>query len=188
MSAANCAFCLKNSFPHHFEIEWVPLRNIFRNVTFPISEQHVEMRNSRVVKCKKTNRLVVQPSTFPEVKYIMSISTGVIGDERRNCHISQEIGYIGISKINGSDFYTVKFKRSDRIRSLGIMNAGIQIEGGIAPINPLFIFQKNVYCKRIWKRTCKVLTNELAPFLLSLVNGECMRKCVKTSIRSKISG
>ncbi|GBM02149.1 hypothetical protein AVEN_1094-1 [Araneus ventricosus] len=119
---------------------------------------------------------------FPEVKDIMSINNGVIGDEKIICHMCQEIGCIGISKIIGSDFYTVKFKRNYRIKSLGVMNAGIRIEGDIAPINPLLIFQRMNIAKEPEKKLEKFFTYELAPFPLPLFNDDGMRKCVKSSV------
>ncbi|GBO18859.1 hypothetical protein AVEN_65399-1 [Araneus ventricosus] len=80
------------------------------------------MRSSRVNRdndgVKKLMDWLCKYPPFPEVKDIMSISTGVIGDEKINCHISQDIICIGISKIIGSDFYTVKFKRNGRIKSV----------------------------------------------------------------------
>ncbi|GBM60995.1 hypothetical protein AVEN_264338-1 [Araneus ventricosus] len=119
---------------------------------------------------------------FPEVKGIVSMSTGFIGDEKINCHMSQEIGCIGISKIIGNGFYTVKFKRNDRIKSLSVMNPGIQIEDDIVSINSLLIFQRMCIAKESEKEFEKFFTYELAPFPLSLFNDDGMRKCVKSSM------
>ena len=158
----------------------------FCNVDFSSSEQHVEMRSSRVNRdnddVKKLMDWLCNHPPFPEVKDIMSISTGVIGDEKINCHMSYEIGCTGISKIIGSDFYTVKFKRNDRIKSLGVMNTAIRIEEDIVPINPLLIFQRMCIAKESEQELEKFLTYELAPFPLSLFNDEGMRKCVKSSM------
>ncbi|KAF2886492.1 hypothetical protein ILUMI_19681, partial [Ignelater luminosus] len=91
----------------------------------------------------------------------MSISTGVIGDEKINCHMFQE---------------TVKFKRNGQIKSLGVMNAGIRIEDDIVLINPLLIFQRMCIAKESEKELEEFFTYELAPFPLSLSNDEGMRK------------
>ncbi|GBM77635.1 hypothetical protein AVEN_34460-1 [Araneus ventricosus] len=130
------------------------------------------MRSSRVNRdnddVKKLMDWLCKHPLFPEVKDIMSVSTGVIGDEKINCHMSQEIGCIGISKIIGSDFYTVKFKRNDRIKSLGVMNAGIRIEDDIVPINPLLIFQRMCIAKESEKELEKFFTYE--PCLISIIS------------------
>lgn len=144
----------------------------FCDVAFSSSEQHVEMRSSRINRdsddAKNLMDWLCQHSPFPEVKELMSISTGVIGDEKINCHMSQEVGSAGISKIIVSDFYTVKFKRNDRIKSLGVMNAGIRIEDDIVPINPVLIFQRMCIAKESDKQLENFFTYELAPFPLSL--------------------
>ncbi|GBN43086.1 hypothetical protein AVEN_56061-1 [Araneus ventricosus] len=59
----------------------------FCDVAFSSSEQHVEMRSSRVNRdndnVKKLRDWLCKHPPFPGVKDIMSISTGVIGDEKR---------------------------------------------------------------------------------------------------------
>ncbi|GBN80878.1 hypothetical protein AVEN_177202-1 [Araneus ventricosus] len=158
----------------------------FCNVAFSSSEQHVEMRSPWVNRdnddVKKLMDWLCKHPPFPEVKDIMLISNGVIRDEKINCHMSQEIGCIGIYKIIDSDFYGVKFKQNDRIKSLGVMNKGIRIEGDIVPINPLLIFQRMCIAKESEKELEKLFTYELAPFPLSLFNDDGMRKCVKSSM------
>jgi len=60
--------------------------------------------------------------------------------EKINCHMAQEIGCTCISKIIGNNFYTVKFKRNDRMKTTWFyMSTGIPIDGEIVPTNPLLI-------------------------------------------------
>lgn len=117
-----------------------------------------------------------QHTPLPEIKEIMSISTGVIEEEKINCHMSQKDGSDGIIV---SDFCTVKFNRDDRIKPLGVMNAGIRIDNDIVP---LLIFQRICIAKESYKELENFLSFELAPFPLSLFNKEGMRKCVKSSL------
>lgn len=70
---------------------------------------------------------------FPEVNELMSISTGIIGDKKINCHISQEVSIASISKMVGGNFY-------DRVNSLGVVNVGVPIDDDIIPSYPLLIF------------------------------------------------
>lgn len=158
----------------------------FCNVALSSFERHVEMRSSRINRdnddVRKLMDWLCQHSPFPEVKELMSISTGIIGDEKISCHMSQEIGSAGISKIFCGDFYTVKFKWNDRVKALRVMNAGIRMEDEIITINPLLIFQRMCISKESHKELEKFLTYEFATLPLSLFNDEDMRKCIKSSL------
>lgn len=141
---------IKDSVLSMWTLGLVSLNNVcdelekFCNVVLATSEQHVEMRSSRINRdnddVKKLMDWFCQHSPFPEIKEVMSISTGIIGDEKINCHMSQELGTASISKIVGGDFHSIKLKRKDRVNALGIINAGIRIEDDVIPINSSLIF------------------------------------------------
>lgn len=71
----------------------------------------------------------------------MSISTGVVRDKKINCH-SEEIGAVGITRIIGEDFDSVKFKRKDKVLPLAIISNSIRPEDVNILINPLMLFQR----------------------------------------------
>lgn len=150
---------IKDSVLSKWTLGMVYLHNVcdeieqFCNVAFPTSEQHAEMTSSRINRDNgdvlKLMDWLCQHSPFPEVKVLMSISTGIMGVEKINCHKSQEVCIDSMSKIVGENFYNVKFKRNDRVKSLGVMNVGVRIDDDIIPINPLLIFQRMCIAKKI---------------------------------------
>lgn len=79
--------------------------------------------------------------------------------------MSQEVGSVGISKIIGGDFYTVKLKWNGRVKALGVMNVGIRIEDDVIQMNPLLIFQRMCIAKeRVpYVRTCSVSVTPFTP-------------------------
>ncbi|KMQ95977.1 hypothetical protein RF55_3772 [Lasius niger] len=90
----------------------------FCGISLETIEQHVDMRTSRVSRdnadLEKLVNWVSQHPPFPKIDELMSISTGVVRDEKINCHLSEEIGAVGITRIIGEDFDSVKFKRKDK--------------------------------------------------------------------------
>ena len=81
---------------------------------------------------------LAQHLPFPEIQEL--ISTEVIGDEKINCHMAQEIGTSNMSKVIGIDFHSVKFKRKNNVISLASVNVNLWIDNVVTVINPLFIF------------------------------------------------
>ncbi|CAG9820707.1 unnamed protein product [Phaedon cochleariae] len=150
------------------------------------TEQHVDMRRSRILRdSKDTEKLINwfnQHYPFPKIDNIMSISSGLVGDERVNCCNAQDIGSIGISNIIGKDFDSVKFKRKDRVIPLGAINNSITIEEVAVPIDPLLIFHRMCIAKKTDEELQQYLEYELAPFPLSLFSEEGMRKGTKSSL------
>lgn len=118
---------------------------------------------------------------------IMSISTGVVGDDKINCHLAQEIGTIGVSKIIGENFDSVKFKRKEKVLPLATVSNSIKVNQDIIPINPLMLFQRICVTKQSDGELKEHLKYELTPFPLSLFTEEGMRKGTKSSLYSAFS-
>jgi len=104
------------------------------------------MRPSRVVRdnddTQKLLQWLLQHPPFPELSELMSISTGVVGDENINCHMSREIGATLLSKVHGNYFHDIKLKRKEKVLPLSAINMGIKIHDELVPIDPLLIFQR----------------------------------------------
>ncbi|GBL91778.1 hypothetical protein AVEN_71413-1 [Araneus ventricosus] len=87
------------------------------NITSVTSEQHVDMRSSRIARDNedvgKLMQWFSQHIPFPINDVLMSVSSGVEGTADVNCHLSHELGCEGISRIVGGNFGNVKFKRKD---------------------------------------------------------------------------
>ena len=81
-----------------------------------------------------------QYNPFPENPNLISISNGVVGDSMINCHMAKEIGTLGIKRIEGGNFHTVKFKRNDRVQPLALMSRAIKVHGESISINPTTLF------------------------------------------------
>ena len=91
-------------------------------VSFVTTEQHVDSRVSRIARDESDVQKFVEWFTihnpFPVGDCIVSISTGLMGDETINCHLAVEAGMSSISKIIGNNFSDVKFQRKERVMPL----------------------------------------------------------------------
>lgn len=96
--------------------------------------------------------------------------------------MSQELGTVGVLRIIGLDYHSVKFKRADRVKPLAVMNTGVRIENEVVPVNPFFVFQRMCIAKKSDEELEQFLSYELAPFPLALFNEGYMRKGVKSSL------
>ncbi|GBN84229.1 hypothetical protein AVEN_72095-1 [Araneus ventricosus] len=95
-----------------------------RGVDLTSSDQHLKISDSRVRRDNDDFRKMMEwfehYNPYPENSNLISISTGVVGDSRINCHMAKEEGILGIKRIEGSNFYTVKFGTNDRVQPLAL--------------------------------------------------------------------
>lgn len=61
----------------------------FCNVSCSISEQHVDSRESRITTDSADLKNLLQ---FPETPNIMSIFSGIVGNDSINCYRANEVG------------------------------------------------------------------------------------------------
>ncbi|GBM42942.1 hypothetical protein AVEN_140823-1 [Araneus ventricosus] len=70
------------------------------------SDQHLKISDLRVQPgnddCRKMVEWIKHYNPFPENSNLISISTGVVGDSRINCHMVKEEGILGIKRIEGT--------------------------------------------------------------------------------------
>ncbi|GBO41773.1 hypothetical protein AVEN_259662-1 [Araneus ventricosus] len=96
----------------------------FRGVDLTSSDKHLKISDSRVRRDNEDFRKMMEwfkhYNPYPENSNLISISTGVVGDSRINCHMAKEEGILGIKRIEGSNFYTVKFGTNDRVQPLAL--------------------------------------------------------------------
>lgn len=158
----------------------------FTGVELATSEQHVDSRDTMQKRdntdAHKLLNWFHEHPPFPETTDLMSLSTGVVADERINCHLSKEMGMKGIQRIVGGDFQAVKFKRSERVQPLAIMNSSIQIQDRAVVINPTTLFQRMTIVKHSDEELREFLRYELSPYPLSLFDEHGMRKGTKSSL------
>ncbi|GBO36648.1 hypothetical protein AVEN_79457-1 [Araneus ventricosus] len=112
---------------------------------------------------------------FPENFNLISISTGVVRDSRINCHMVKEKGILGIKKIEGTNFYTVKFRRNDRVQPLALMSNAIKVHNENISINPTTLFQRISITKQSDAELEDFLKYEQSPFPLPVFDEDGMR-------------
>ncbi|GBO21137.1 hypothetical protein AVEN_39689-1 [Araneus ventricosus] len=56
--------------------------------------------------------------------------------------MAREEGILGIKKFEGTNFYTVKFRRNDRVQPLALMSNAIKVHNESVSINPTTLFQR----------------------------------------------
>ncbi|CAH2005907.1 unnamed protein product [Acanthoscelides obtectus] len=106
-------------------------------VAFTSSEQHVEMRESRIKRDTSDSKNFMdwftQHHPFPNVGDILSLTTGVVGDSTINCHMAKAFGLLSVDRIVGGDFETVIFYMKDRFLPLATMKNAIKISDETIP-------------------------------------------------------
>ncbi|GBM44484.1 hypothetical protein AVEN_15010-1 [Araneus ventricosus] len=101
------------------------------NITLVTSEQHVDMRPSRIARHNEDVVMLMQwfsqQIPFPINDVLMSINSGVVGTADVNCYLSHELGCEGISRNFGGNFGNGKFKRKDKVITLASVNNSAKI-------------------------------------------------------------
>lgn len=163
----------------------------FCGVNFETSEQHVQLRSSRIKRDNKDTQVLKdwfdQHSPFPELKDLMCIDSGIIADEHIDCHKAEELGISGLLKIVDIDFESLKFQRKNRCKPLSCLKTSIEVDGDVIPIDPLLILSRMCIAKKSDDELKSFLSFELAPFPLSLFTEAGMRKTQKSSLYGKIT-
>ena len=158
----------------------------FCGVNFGTTDQHADSRDARVNldnNCtKKMLEWFHQHPPFPDTSELISISNGVVGRHKINCHLCREVGTKGIKGIVGNDFKAVKFKRTDRVLPLATISSAILINDQPVVIKPTTLFQRMVVAKQSEEELEDFLTYELAPYPLALFDEGGMRKGTKSAL------
>lgn len=150
------------------------------------SEQHVDMRPARV---KRDNEDIgtldswfAAHDPFPSLQQIVSIGTGIVGDETINCHLAEEEGLKMMSTMSNTTFALLTFKRKEAVKPLSIMCTKIKVKQTVAAIDPMVLFQRMAICQATTEELRSFLTFELAPYPMSLFDDFGMRKGTKSSL------
>jgi len=156
----------------------------FCGLYFHSGEQHVDASDARIKRDVEDVKKLLDwfnfHDPFPYAENIMSIATGVTGDEKINCHVAWSVGMAGMDKKIGSTFGDVKFQRTDRVLSLLTVNSTIKIHDTETAVDPLLLFQRIIVIKRTNEELRNYLEYELAPYPLSLFDEAGMRKTTKS--------
>lgn len=88
----------------------------FGNTRSAISEQHVDLRSSRIninrdnADRVKLLRSLETHNPFPQSDFLMSISSGLKGNEMINCYEAFSVGNSALTSITGKLSVTLNFK------------------------------------------------------------------------------
>lgn len=117
---------------------------------------------------------------FADTNKIMSISTGVIGDQRVNCYQAFNKGLQGIKSITNVELGKVKISRKTTVVPLSIMTSKVNITRKDIPVDPTLLFQRISLTDKSEHSLQHILGFELAPYPMSLFDENGMRKNKKS--------
>lgn len=167
---------------------------LFCDVIFASSEQHIDNRASRINRdaddLSKIMEFFHTYEPFPETDKIIGIYSGIVGDLTSvNCHKTYEIGKRLMDETSNKKFTDVKFKKSSKIISLASANLLMKnLANEEVQISPLLIFQKlslNIESQNDMKEYSS--SYELSPIPLSLFDENGMRKTQKSAFYSNFT-
>jgi len=148
----------------------------FCNVSLDTVDQHIDARDSRInrdnANVKKLVEWFASHNPFPTTNKIMSLATGIIGNDEINCHDAYNIGHISMENMVGQTFDNVKFKRSNRVLPLLSVNSSVKIHDCKVVVDPLLLFQRICLNKKFDEHLREYLKYELSPYPLALFTEE----------------
>lgn len=124
---------------------------------------------------------------FPNTTQLISIASGIVGNEQINCHRSYEIGLESMKKITGLSFNEIKLKRSEKVMPLSGVNKSVKINDCKVAVDPLLLFQRITVSKQIESNLEEYLQYKLSPYPTALFDNDGMRKTTKSSLYDNMS-
>lgn len=79
---------------------------------------------------------------------IRAIDSGIIGDDKINCHKAYEIGFISMKSMIGEQFDNVKLKRSNRVLPILTVPSSVKVHNKKVAVDPLLLFQQIYITKK----------------------------------------
>ncbi|KAJ8878928.1 hypothetical protein PR048_019531 [Dryococelus australis] len=147
----------------------------FCGVNFSSSEQHEDFRESRKAKdstdIAKVSLWFESRSPFPVTDEIMSVATGVVGDNTITCYDALAVGKQAMTNMVVKHFTDVK-----------LMTCSVKFYYGNVVVDPFLIFQMISISKQTDDDLKTYLQHELAPFSLTLFDEAGMRKTIKSAL------
>ncbi|KAJ8887394.1 hypothetical protein PR048_013609 [Dryococelus australis] len=159
----------------------------FSGVNFVNTEQHVDARDSQITRdddddvCKMC-KWFQDHHPFPYMQQLMSIATGVTGNDIITCHYTLNVGIFAMKEIVGSNLNGVKLKRCDKVVPLLNVNNYLKIHDSIVPVDSLLLFRRISVLKKCEEELCEYLRYKLAPFPLSMFDEAGMQKTKKSAL------
>lgn len=124
----------------------------FCKISFDSVDQHVDARDSRIKRDNTdVNKLVdwfTLHNPFPNTNQLVSLLSGIVGNDQINCHRAHEIGLQSMVKITGLNFNEIKLKRVDKVLPLSAVNKSVKINDCKVSVDPLLLFQRITVSKK----------------------------------------
>ena len=163
----------------------------FTELQLAFSEQHVEMRVSRIKRdfedINKMITLLQNHNPFDDTDpSLRSLSSGQASDEKDgiNCDIAEDVGIIMQKKIDNKSYTKISFKRNDQVRTLESIRKGIRIADDTIHIDPMLLFSRLFIQVERSENIQFLFAYELAPIPTALFKDYMMRKGKKSSLSS----
>ncbi|CAG9782212.1 unnamed protein product [Diatraea saccharalis] len=158
----------------------------FCKISFDSVDQHVDARDSRIKRDNTdVNELVdwfTLHNPFPNTNQLVSLASGIVGNDQINCHRALEIGLQSMVKITGLNFNEIKLKRVDKVLPLSAVNKSVKINDCKVSVDPLLLFQRITVSKKFESNLQEYLQYELSPYPTSLFDSNGMRKTTKATL------
>ncbi|GBM57017.1 hypothetical protein AVEN_146044-1 [Araneus ventricosus] len=149
------------------------------------SDKRVDASDSRVKRgtedIKKLLERFLLHDPFTVVKKIISIASGVVGDEKINCHSAREVGITSMTRMFGQTFNNIELKHVDKVLSLLTISSAMKVHDEKVPIDPV-LFQRMSITEFFEDELQTFFKYELAPYPLSLFDAIGIRKTQKSAI------
>lgn len=159
----------------------------FSGVITVASEQHVELRSSRIDRDQKDlvkllDWLEIRNPFNPDINELMSINSGVVANSDVNCDKAAEIGEKVINRIIGTNYSNLHLKRNDRVKPLLSGISSIKIKDREITVNPALLFSRILCSASSPEEIKQCFKYELAPSSPSLFDNGLLRKTTKSAL------
>ncbi|XP_043285283.1 uncharacterized protein [Venturia canescens] len=165
----------------------------FCNVFLASTEQHIDARPTRISRdnadVKKLTDWFDNHNPFPHMEGIISLSSGLKGDSKINCHEALEIGLTCLEntwRITDDQcpktFKDIKFKKINKILSLKSLVSLVKVADRTVTIDPSLLFQRICVLQKTESELKSYFNHELVPYPLSLFDDNGMRKTPKSKL------
>lgn len=158
----------------------------FAGISSGTSEQHKDLRDSSMKRDandrEKFMNWIKQHNPFTVSGNLVSISSGVVGDNTVTCDLAVEKGTDSMATLMGKTFHEVVIPRKARVVPLASMTSSVTVRGKIVPINVQQLFNRIICLHSTPEELKECFKYELAPKPTALFNESSMRKGKKSSL------
>ncbi|GBM47465.1 hypothetical protein AVEN_153682-1 [Araneus ventricosus] len=156
------------------------------NVKVDTTDKHVDASDSLVKRgtedIKKLLEWFLLHDPFPVFEKIISIASGVFGDEKISSRNAREVGITSMTRTFGQTFNNIKLKYVDKVLPFLTISSAIKVHDEKVPIDPVLLFQRMSITKSFEDELQTFFKYELALYPLSLFDATGMCKTQKSTI------